>query len=111
MDDPWVDFIRGTPLDALDSHGALAVQLVRIPLVALLLAVLEALALMVLQQPVLAAEMPVAEPAVAHDALRSVLALLVAAADLLRWHAAAHRQRHVQSCIGRDGVVSECGGG
>lgn len=99
-------------LDTLDSHGALAVELNRIPLVGLFLAVLEALALVVLEQTVLAAEMAVAEAAVTDDALRRVLALLVAAADLLRGHAAAHRQRHVQRGVGGDGIVGErCAGG
>ena len=78
-------------LYALDSHSPLAVELVRIPLVALLLAVLETLALVVLQQAMLAAEMPIAEPAIADDALRRVLAIFVAAADLLGRHAAAQR--------------------
>ena len=71
---------------------------------ALLLAVLEPLTLVVLEQPVLPAEMPVAEAAIADDALGGVLALLVAAADLLRWHPAAQRQGHVQGAVGRDGV-------
>ena len=78
-------------LYALDSHSPLAVELVRIPLVALLLAVLETLALVVLQQAMLAAEMPIAEPAIADDALRRVLAIFVAAADRLGRHAAARR--------------------
>jgi hypothetical protein len=110
---PGADFIqdicstRSRSLDALDSHSALAVELVGIALVALLLAVLEALALVVLEQAVLAAEVAVAEAAVADDALGGVLALLVAAADLLRRHAAAQRQGHVQGGVGRDGVVGE----
>lgn len=54
---------------------------------ALLLAVLEALALMVLEHAVLAAVVPAAEAAVADDALRRVLALLERAADLLGRHA------------------------
>ena len=110
---PGADFIKtsalpeGRGLDALDSHSALAVELVGVALVALLLTVLEALALVVLEQAVLAAEVAVAEAAVADDALGGVLALLVAAADLLRRHAAAQRQGHVQGGVGRDGVVGE----
>ena len=78
----------------------------------LLLAILEALALVVLEEAVLAAEMPIAEAAVADDALRGVLAFLVTAANLLRRHAAAQRERHVQRCVRRDCVLAErCGGG
>lgn len=51
---------------------------------------------MVLEQAVLPAEMAIAEPAVAHDALGNLLALLVRAADLLRWHAAAHGHDEVE---------------
>ena len=66
---------------------------------------------MVLQQPVLAAEMPTAEATVADDALRRVFAILVAAADLLWWHAAAQGERHTERCVGRDGVIGKrCGG-
>lgn len=105
-----LDFIMGVCLDALDSHGAFAVELVGVPLVALLLAVLKALALVVLQEAVLATEMPVAEAAVADNALCGVLALLVAAADLLGRHATAQRQRHVQRCVRRDCVFAKrCG--
>lgn len=76
----------------------------------LLLAVFEAVALVVLQEAVLAAEMPVAEAAITDDALRRVLALLVAAADLLGWHAAAQRQCHVQRSVRRDCILAErCG--
>lgn len=97
-------------LDALDGHGPLAVQLICIPLVTLLLAVLQALTLVVLQQPVLAAEMPTTEATVADDALRRVFTILIAAANLLWGHAAAQGQRHAERGVGRDGVVGErCG--
>lgn len=56
---------------------------------ALLLAVLEALALVVLEHAVLAAVVPAAEAAVTDDTLRRVLAVLERAADLLGRHAAA----------------------
>ena len=48
-----------------------------------LLTILQSLALMVLQQPVLAAEMSGAEAAVTNDGLRSILAVLEVALDLL----------------------------
>lgn len=63
---------------------------------ALLLAVLQAAALVVLQHAMLAAEVALAEGAVAHDPLRPVLAVLEGALYLLGRHAAADGQRHVQ---------------
>ena len=103
---------KGKHSNALDGHRPLAIQLVRIPLMALLLAVLQPLALVVLQQAVLPAKVSAAEPAVADDALRGVFAIFVAAADLLGGHPAAQGQRHVQRCVGRDSVVGErCGRG
>lgn len=94
-------------LHSLDRHRPLAIQLARVPLMALLLAILQALALVVLEQPVLAAKVPAAEPAVADDALRRVLALLERAPDLLGRHAAAQGQGHVQCGVWRDGVGCE----
>lgn len=61
----------------------------RIPLMALLLTILQPLALVILQQPMLPAEVSVAEAAIAYDALRRVFALLEGTPDLLRRHAAA----------------------
>lgn len=69
----------------------------------LLLTILQPLAPMVLQQPVLPAEMPRTKPAVPDDALRRVPALLERAAYLLGRHAAAQGQRHVQGGAGRQG--------
>jgi hypothetical protein len=94
-------------LHAFDSHRPLAIQPLRIPLVALLLAVLETLALVVFEQPMLSAEVAGAEAAVADDALCCVAALLETAPYLLGRHSAAQRQRHVQRCVGRDGVGCE----
>jgi hypothetical protein len=99
------------PLHALDGHRPLTIQPLRIPLMALLFAVLQALALMILKQAMLPAEMARAEPAVADDALRRVAALLGAAPDLLGRHPAAQRQRHVQRGVGGDGVRGERGRG
>ena len=62
----------------------------------LLLAVLEPAALVVLEHPVLAAEMPLAEGAIAHYPRGAVLAVLEGAFYLLGGHAAADGQRHVQ---------------
>lgn len=79
---------------------------------ALLLAVLQALALVILEQPVLAAEVARAEAAVAHDTLCGVLAVLETTPDLLGWHTSAHGQGHVECAVGCDVVFREgCGGG
>jgi hypothetical protein len=55
----------------------------------LLLAVFKTLALVVLKQTVLSAEVATAEPTVANDSLRRITALFVTASDLLGGHAAA----------------------
>ena len=94
-------------LDALDGNGALAVELVCVAGMAFLLAVLEALALVVLKHAVLAAVVAAAEAAVADNGLGTVLAVLEGAADLLGRHAAAQRQGQVQGCVWADGVVGE----
>jgi hypothetical protein len=91
-------------LHALDSHRPLTIQPLRIPLMALLLTVLEALTLMILEQAMLPAEVACAEPAVPDNALRRVAALFETATDLLGRHSAAQGKRHVQGCVGRDGV-------
>jgi hypothetical protein len=96
-------------LHALDRHGPLTIQPLRIPLMTLLLAILQALTLMILQQAMLAAEMPTAEAAVAYNPLRRILALLERAPDLLGRHAAAQGQRHVYCGVGPDGVASDRG--
>lgn len=57
---------------------------------------------MILQHAVLPAEMPRAEPAVADDTLGGLLALLEAAADLLRRHAAADGEEEVERGVGED---------
>lgn len=44
----------------------------------------------------LPAEMAITEPAVTYDSLSNLSALLVRAADLLGWHAAAHRHDEVE---------------
>ena len=52
---------EGRGLDPLDDHSPLTVQFISIALMALLLAVLQPRALVVLQHPMLAAEVPLAE--------------------------------------------------
>ena len=59
----------------------------------------------------LAAEVPLAEGAVAHDPLRPVLAVFEGAPDLFGWHTAADRQRHVQRRGWREQVRYRSGGG
>jgi hypothetical protein len=44
----------------------------------------------------LATEMPIAEPAVTNDSLGSFFAVLVRAADLLRWHTASEWHGEVE---------------
>jgi len=97
--------------NALDSNGALAVQLIRIPVVALLLAVLESDALVVLEHAMTAAVSAFAEAAVADDGLGAVLAVLEGAADLLGGHSAAQREGEMEGGIGPDGVISQGGVG
>ena len=78
---------------------------------ALLLAVLEPAALVVLEHAVLAAEVALAEGAVAHDALRAVPAVLEGALLLLAG-AAADGEGHVQGRGGgEEGGDGGCGGG
>lgn len=66
---------------------------------------------MILQQPVLPAEMPITEPAIPHDALRNLLTLLVRASDLLGRHAAAHGDDEVECRFGLYAVGGEGRGG
>lgn len=80
--------------NAPDSDRALALQLLLVPVLLFLLAVLQPGAVMRLEHAVLAAEMTLAKPTVANDALRGVFAVLEAASDLLGC-AAAERERNV----------------
>lgn len=72
---------------------------------ALLLAVLQALTLVVLEHAVLTAVVATAEAAVADNGLRAVLAVLEGAANLLWGHAAAEWECEVERRVGADGVV------
>lgn len=76
-------------LHPLDDNRPLPNQLLRIPLVALLFTVLQALALVVLQQAVLAAISAFAESAVADYGLGAVFAGFETTTYLLRGHASA----------------------
>ena len=77
-----VDGGIGICLDATDDLGALSLELGGVLLVCLLLAVFQTLALVILEQAVLAAEVLVAEGAVADDALSGILAAVKVAAEL-----------------------------
>jgi len=92
------------PLDNLCSFG---VKLRSVPIVRFLLAVFQAIALVVLQQAVLATVVPVAESTVADDSLGSLFAVLVGAADLLGGHAASKGHGQVQGGLPVDIVVCE----
>jgi len=98
-------------LDALDGDCPLAIQFGGIALMALLLAVLQSVALVVLEHTVLGAVVAAAEAAVADNGLCAILAVLEGAADLLRGHAPAQGQCHVQGRVGWDLVFAEGGGG
>ena len=63
-------------LHTLYGHRPLLIQLVRVPLVALLLTVLQVWAVVALQQPMFRTEMTTAEAAVADDALNFSFALV-----------------------------------
>lgn len=91
------------PSNALNSHRPLTLQLLLIPLLVLLLAVLQARAAVRLQHPVLAAEMAIAEAAVADDPLRRVAAVFETTADLFGT-SAADWQREVDRRLACDGV-------
>ena len=78
---------------------------------ALLLAVLQALALVILEHAVLTAMMASTEAAVADYGLGAVFAVLEGAANLLWGHAAAERECEVESRVGADGVISQGGVG
>lgn len=77
----------------------------------LLLAILEALTLVILQHTMLGAMMSAAKATVADNGLRAILAVLEGAANFPRGHAAAQGQGHVQGRVWGDCVVGEGGGG
>lgn len=83
-------------LDTLDGNGALAIELIGIARMALLLAVLQTLALVVLEHAVLAAVVTGTEATVADNGLGAILAVLEGAADLLGRHATAQGKGEVQ---------------
>lgn len=89
--------------DALDSDRPLALELLLVALLILLLAVLEACAVMRFQHAVLAAEVARTEAAVADDALRGVTAILEAAANLFG-RTAADWKCEVDCGLAGDGV-------
>ena len=92
--------------DSLDSESPLALELLLVALLILLLAVLEACAVVRFQHAVLAAEVAGAEAAVADDALRGIAAVLEAAADLFGC-AAADGEGEVDCRFAGNGVRCE----
>lgn len=92
--------------NALDGNRPLALKLLLVALLVLLLAVLEACAVMRFQHAVLAAEVARAEAAVADDALRGIAAVLEAAANLF-WCTAADWKSEVDCGLAGDGVRCE----
>lgn len=105
-------------LDPLDSNSPLPLQLRRIPLMALLLAVLQPRAVMALQQPMLRAVLARAEAALAHYGLdlllalvRGVVLLVVALGEFGR-HAAANGESEMEGGLVSDvGFLEGCCGG
>ena len=95
-----------TRSDAPDGNRPLALQLLLVALLVLLLAVFQACAVVRFEHAVLAAEVARAESAVTDDALRSITALLEAAADLFGC-AAADRKGEVDCGFAGDGVRRE----
>ena len=98
--------IYGPALNPPYSHRPLPPQLLRIPLLLLLLTVLQPHTSMTLQHAMFATKMPRTEPAVPDDALRGVFAVFGAAADFLG-RAAEEREREVQCAVADDGVRGE----
>lgn len=94
----------------LYHYRSLAVQFIRIPLVALLLAIFQPSAFMVLQHAMFAAVVSVAKTAVAYDALRRLFAFFVTASDFPRGHATAQGQGDVDRGQRRDVERCESGG-
>jgi hypothetical protein len=78
-----------SPSNTLNDYRSLTVQLVRIPLMAFLLAIFQTGAFMILQHAMFAAEMSVAKTTVADDALRRFFAVFVTTSDFPRRHAPA----------------------
>jgi hypothetical protein len=75
--------------------------------VALLLAILQPLALVILQHAMTTAVSALAEATVADNGLRAVLAVFEGAADLLWGHSAAEWQCEVKGRVVTDGVISQ----
>jgi len=86
---PYIYIFMRRSLNPFDNLCSFGVKLRSISVVRFLLAVFQAIALVILQQAVLATVVPVAEPAVADDPLGSFPAVFVGAADLLGWHTAS----------------------
>lgn len=90
------------PLNPFHNHGSLTIQFFRVPFMALLLAVLQPAAFVVLQHAVFPAVVAVAKTAVADDALCRFFAVLVRTADFPSRHTAAEREGDVDGGQRRD---------
>lgn len=82
--------------DSLNHQRPLTCQHLCIPIMTLLLAVFQSTTLVILQHPMLAAEMSLAEGTVAHDTLCALLAVFEIAFYLLWGHTAADGEGHVE---------------
>lgn len=100
-----------SPSNPLNDDRALTVQLVRIPLMAFLLAVFQTGAFMILQHAMFAAEMSVAKTTVADDALRRFFAVFVSTSDFPRRHAPAYGEGHIDGGRRWDVERGKGGGG
>jgi len=94
-----------THSDPLDNMCSFGIKLRGVTIVRFLLAVFQSITFVILQQTMLATVMAVAEAAVADDALGTLFAVLVCAADLLGWHAAAEAAGDVDRRLALDVVV------
>jgi len=95
-------------LHTLYHNRLLCIQLLCVPRVTLLLAVLQARACVTLQHAVLAAEVTFTETAVADDGLCSLLAFFETAPRLLWWgHAATQRREDVEGAVVMDLEILE----
>lgn len=97
-------------LDSFNSSSPLTLQLLLIPVLLLLLAILQPRAIMTLQHAMLAAKVPAAESAVSYDSLRGVFAVFETAADFLG-AAAPEWEGHVEGAFAGDVVGCQSGGG
>ena len=90
------------PSNPFDNSSPLTIELVGIPLVALLPAIFKPTAFMVLEHPMFATEMPLTEAAVTDNPLCLLFAFLEAASNFLRRHSAANGKEEMECAVGCD---------